>query len=185
MLKDAGMIADPLRSELRTLIKEQQWAGARDVLENVHPSDIAEVLVRIPQSQGVQLFRALAVSVSAEVFAHLPHERQEAFIRALGSEQIGAVLSKMSPDDEARVLDGLTPDVNRSALASMSPDELKAVRELLMYPPHSTGRYMTPRFVSIHMDMTAREARRARPSQRSTNGNSQRSLRARRPWQVH
>jgi magnesium transporter len=42
-------------------------------------------------------------------------------------------------------------------LAHISPNELNAVNELLKYPPHSTGRYMTPRFVTIRMDMTARE----------------------------
>ena len=111
----------------------------------------------IPKSQGVRVFCDVPRELSGEVFAHLSHEHQEMLIGALSPQQIRAVLTEMSPDDEARVLEGLTPAINRRALASISPNELNAINELLKYPPHSTGRYMTPRYLTIRMDMTARE----------------------------
>ena len=36
-------------------------------------------------------------------------------------------------------------------------DVLKAARDLLGYPPETAGRYMTPQYVAIRADMTARE----------------------------
>ena len=143
--------------DLQSLIKEQRWGAVRDELARLHPADIAAMLMDIPKSQEVQIFCAVPLELSGEVFAHLSRDRQEMLMSTLSPQQIGAVLSEMSPDDEARVLEDLTPANNRRALASISPNELKAVNELLKYPPHSTGRYMTPRYVTIGMDMTARE----------------------------
>ena len=64
----------------------------------------------------------------------------------------------MTPDDQARLLDELPAEVTRRILDTLPPDELKAARDLLGYPPHAAGRYMTPRYVALRPDMTAGEA---------------------------
>jgi magnesium transporter len=64
----------------------------------------------------------------------------------------------MTPDDQARLLEELPAEVTRRILETLSPGELKAARDLLGYPPESAGRYMTPRYVALRPDMSAREA---------------------------
>ena len=64
----------------------------------------------------------------------------------------------MTPDDQARLLEELPAAVTRRLLESLSPQELQAARDLLGYPPHTAGRYMTPQYVALYPDMTAREA---------------------------
>ena len=49
-------------------------------------------------------------------------------------------------------------EVTRKLLDTLSPGELAAARDLLGYPPGTAGRHMTPNYVSLHRDMTAREA---------------------------
>src|SRR5262249_33087733 len=46
----------------------------------------------------------------------------------------------------------------RRLLSSLSPEELKSARELLGYPPHSAGRYMTPEYVALDASMSASQA---------------------------
>src|ERR1700687_6437709 len=48
--------------------------------------------------------------------------------------------------------------VTRQLLEVLSPDKLKNARQLLGYPEHSVGRYMTPDYVAIPPEMTSAQA---------------------------
>jgi magnesium transporter len=54
--------------------------------------------------------------------------------------------------------------VTRQLLEVLSPEELKNARQLLGYPEHSVGRYMTPDYVSIRPEMTGRRCPAHRPA---------------------
>jgi len=152
------MIGHLMRPELEELIQGKQWDVLRDALSHFHPSDIAEILVDIPPEDDVPIFRVLPRKLAGQVFAHLPHHHQEALVRSVSNEQMRALLTQMSPDDQTRVLEELPPEVTRRLLDTLSPEELKAARDLLGYPPHSAGRFMTPNYVALRADMTATEA---------------------------
>jgi magnesium transporter len=49
-------------------------------------------------------------------------------------------------------------EVTRRLIAALNPEDLKNTRWLLGYPEDSAGRYMTPDYVTVRHDMTAREA---------------------------
>lgn len=152
------MIGHLLRPELEELIHSKQWDVLRQALSQFHPSDIAEILVDIPEADDVPVFRVLPRELAGQVFAYLPSHHQEMLVRSVSNEQMRSLLNEMSPDDQTRVLEELPPEVTRRLLASLSPSELQAARDLLGYPPHSAGRYMTPEYVAIRADMTARQA---------------------------
>jgi magnesium transporter len=61
----------------------------------------------------------------------------------------------MPPDDRTRFFEEMPAIVTRQLLEVLSPEELKNARQLLGYPEHSVGRYMTPDYVSIRPEMTA------------------------------
>jgi magnesium transporter len=152
------MIGHLMRPELEELIREKQWDVLRDALSHFHPSDIAEILVDIPDADDVPIFRVLPRELAGRVFAYLPHHHQEMLIRCLSNDQMRSLLTEMTPDDQTRVLEELPPEVTRRLLETLSPEELKAARDLLGYPPETAGRYMTPEYVAIRADMTARAA---------------------------
>ncbi len=152
------MLGHLLKPELEELIRDKQWDVLRQALSHFHPSDIAEILVDIPDADDVPVFRVLPRELAGRVFAYLPHHHQEMLVRSISNEQMRSLLNEMTPDDQTRVLEELPPEVTRRLLASHFPVELKAARDLLGYPPHSAGRYMTPEYVAIRADMTAREA---------------------------
>jgi len=152
------MIGHLMRPELEELIQEKQWDVLRDALVHFHPSDIAEILVDIPEADDVAVFRILPRELAGRVFSYLPHHHQETLLHCLSNNQMRALLSAMTPDDQTRVLEELPPEVTRRLLETLSPEELKDARDLLGYPPDTAGRYMTPQYVAIRADMTAQEA---------------------------
>ena len=152
------MIGHLLKPELEELITEKRWDVLREALSHFHPSDIAEILVDIPEADDVPIFRILPRELAGNVFSYLPLDHQELLLKSLSNEQMRTLLGQMTPDDQTRLLEELPPKVTRRLLAALAPDELKSARDLLGYPPHSAGRYMTPEYVAIGPDMTASEA---------------------------
>src|SRR5262249_34023910 len=152
------MIGALVGPDLHELIREKRWDVIRDVLSAFDPSDIAEILMAVPDEADVAIFRLLRRDLAGKVFAYLPLHHQTDLIRFLPNDQMRQVLAGMTPDDQARLLEELPAEVTRRLLEKLSPNELRAVRDLLGYPPETAGRYMTPQYVSIRPDMTAGEA---------------------------
>jgi magnesium transporter len=152
------MIGPLLGPDVQELIQEKRWDVLRECLSRFDPSDIADVLVQVPDDADVAIFRLLPRDLAGRVFAYLPLDHQENLLRCLSHDQMRQVLAGMTPDDQARLLGELPAAVTRRLLETLSPDELRAARDLLGYPPESAGRYMTPQYVALRPDMTAREA---------------------------
>ena len=83
----------------------------------------------------------------------------------------------MTPDDRARLLDEMPAEVTRRLLETLSPEELKATRKILNYPEQTAGRYMTPEYVALRPDMTAREALESVRTTGRGKGNAQHPVR--------
>jgi magnesium transporter len=152
------MIGNLIQPEFDDMIRRQAWDELRDAIAALEPADAADLLIDLPaETEGI-VFRVLPKERAALVFSYLPIERQEELIQSLSSEQVRTLLDQMTPDDRARLLEELPPDITRRLLDTLSPEELKATRELLGYPADTAGRHMTPEYVALRADMTAREA---------------------------
>jgi magnesium transporter len=152
------VIGPLLGPDLQELLREKRWDALRDALSDFDPSDIAEILISVPDEDDVAIFRLLPRDLAGRVFAYLPLDDQENLLRCLTKDQMRTVLQGMTPDDQARLLGELPAAVTRRLLETLSPQELRAARDLLGYPPHTAGRYMTPQYVALRPDLTAGEA---------------------------
>jgi magnesium transporter len=140
------------------LIDRQQWDDLRVKLSETHVSDIAEMLTTLPHHHEAIVFRLLPREQAARVFAYLPLQRQEQLVHSLSSDEVKNILDQMAPDDRTHLLGELPAKVTRRLLEVLSPEELKSARQLLGYPEHSVGRYMTPEYAAIRPEMTASQA---------------------------
>ena len=144
--------------QTRELIDQQNWAELRDRVRHLHPSDVADLIIALPAEQEAFVFRALSREQAADVFSYLPPPHQEELIDSLTNEQVRSVLQSMTPDDRTRLLEEMPAEVTRRLIANLTPEDLKNVRWLLGYPEETAGRYMTPKYVIVQPEMTAREA---------------------------
>jgi magnesium transporter len=152
------MIGPLLGPDLQELIVEKRWDVLRDVLAEFDPSDIAQILIQVPEKEDVAIFRLLPRDLAGHVFAYLPPDQQETLLRSLTNDQMRSVLQEMTPDDQTKLFEEMPAEVTRRLLDTLSPDELRSARDLMGYPPQSAGRYMTPRYVALRPEMTSREA---------------------------
>ena len=143
---------------LRDLIQQQNWQQLRERIAEMHPSDVADLIIALPTEEEAFAFRTLSRDQAAEVFSYLPPPHQEELIESLTNEQVRSVLQSMPPDDRTRLLEEMPAEVTRRLLTTLTPEDLKNVRWLLGYAEGTAGRYMTPRYVTVQSEMTAGEA---------------------------
>ena len=140
------------------LIHNQLWDALRNKLSFTHASDIADMMLALSHPHDAVIFRLLPHDKAGEVFAYLPPGKQEELLKSLSTDQMKSVLDQMAPDDRTRLFEEMPAAATRHLLEMLSPEEIKQARQILGYPEHSVGRYLTPNYVAIRPDMTAAQA---------------------------
>ncbi|HVR76198.1 MAG TPA: magnesium transporter [Planctomycetota bacterium] len=157
--------ADPLRTsrridveQFKEIVRKGNWQELREALEKLPLPDIADLLIELPVEDEGVIYRLLPREEAGQVLAYMPPERQEELIHSFSNADVHTILNQMPPDDRTRLLEEMPHEVTRRILESLSPEELKFARELLGYPEGTAGRYMTPEYVALRPDVTAKEA---------------------------
>ncbi len=93
-----------------------------------------------------------------ELLGELDPGDAAAILSLLAAVDAADVLESMDPDEAADVVGEIAPDRVDEILFEMEPIEAEELRGLLLYPPDTAGGRMTPAFVSVAPDITARQA---------------------------
>ncbi len=145
-------------SELKILLSQQNWSGAKAILLPVQPTDLAEVLEGLPESMQALTFRLLAPDKALAVYEDLAPSVQQVLLQDFSREDVRTIIEQMSPDNRVKLFDELPAQVVRQLLAQLSPAERKATALLLGYQPQTAGRIMTPEYISLKERWTVAQA---------------------------
>ncbi len=154
------MIAEILQPDLRLLIDDRDWDGLRQALEDMDPSDVADLIEKLPLDMEGIVFRLLPGERATQVFSQLELDHQEDLLRALTSEETLHLVAGMTPDDRVRLLDELPTGISRRLVLMLPADKRNDTTALLGYPEDSAGRLMTPHFVALEPEWTVARALR-------------------------
>jgi magnesium transporter len=131
------------------------------LLENIHPQDVADALRAADEADAGELFEQLPNEYAAQVFERLEDEHQEHLVQTLGVARSAELAREMDPDDRADFFSLLPPNLGDPILArlnSADPEIAEEVRELQQWPTTSAGGLMTTDYVSIGADLTIADA---------------------------
>ena len=148
------MIVHLLKPEFDELIKSKDWVALKDVLNDVPPVDIAELLEELETEVAVVIFRLLKKQKAADVFYYLSTNKGADLLDVFTAQQLSEVMSNLEPDERVALMEELPGHLTQRVMNSMKLDDRKQVQKLLGYPDESVGRLMTPRYVKIKKDWT-------------------------------
>ncbi|MCW8995756.1 MAG: magnesium transporter [Psychromonas sp.] len=151
------MLSKLLMPEIESLIAERQLSILMEILSDWTPADIADLIIDLPAQDKVIVFRVLNVDLAADTFEHLEFETQEELLKAMGHEEVAAILNDMSPDDRTALFEELPGTSAKRLIQLLSADERKVAQTLLGYPENSVGRLMTPEYIAVKQDWTISE----------------------------
>jgi magnesium transporter len=146
--------------ELLALVNESP-EQIRDLLEEIHPEDIAEILTDLDDEQGVKLVGLLPNDYAAQVFARLDQERQERLTELMGPDLVARIATEMPADDRADFFSVLPPAIGEPLLEQLErvdPEAAEDVEELARWPEKSAGGLMTTDYITVAPDVRLGQA---------------------------
>jgi len=143
---------------LLRMLEEKKYAGLRDILLVMNPSDIATLFLDMEEERLPLLFRLLPKELAAETFVEMEPEAQELLIRSFSDNELKQIVDELYVDDAADIIEEMPANVVKRILKSADPEMRRSINQILRYPENSAGSIMTTEYVTLRPDMTVEEA---------------------------
>jgi CBS domain-containing protein/sporulation protein YlmC with PRC-barrel domain len=144
----------PLRPELKAIT----LTVPRQMLSELHPADLAELISQVSREEGANLFKDLDIETAADALSELKPERQAEIINSIDTEKAADILEEMQPDEAADVLSDLPTEKAKEILEAIDKEEADDIQELLGHEEDTAGGLMTNIFIAYPPDLTVAEA---------------------------
>jgi magnesium transporter len=136
-------------SEVIARVEAGDAAGARALVEPLHPADIADLLELVDRDDRRALAAALAGLLDGDVLAELNDWVRDELIDALEPHQVAEIAGELETDDAVALIEDLEEEEQRAVLRALDPDDRAAIEEALSYPEDSAGRLMRRDAVAV------------------------------------
>lgn len=146
-----------LVEQIRALILSDSAAELIDLVDDLHPADIVDILESLDYSEREAFFRVMPVDKAGEILGELEFEDQTEVLQSLGLSRSSQVIREMYSDDAADLIGDLPAEHRDSILNAMSA-EGEDVRGLLRYDEDSSGGIMATEYVAVRSEWTVDQA---------------------------
>ncbi len=130
----------------------------RQMVSELHPADIAEIISQVSHKEGATFFKGLDVETAAEALSELQPDVQAAIITGMDTKKAADIIEEMHPDEAADVLSDLPVDKVKEILEIIEKEEAEDIQELLSHEEDTAGGLMTNEFIAYLPDTTVKEA---------------------------
>jgi CBS domain-containing protein len=144
----------PLQPKLTTI----SLTVPRQMVSELHPADIAEIISQVSHKEGASFFKGLDVETAAEALSELEPETQVEIISGMEPDKAADIIEEMPPDEAADVLSDLPVDKAKEILESIEKEEAEDIQELMSHEEDTAGGVMTNEFIAYPPEITVREA---------------------------
>jgi len=130
----------------------------RQMLSELHPADIADIISQVSHHEGAAFLKNLDVDVAADALSELSTEAQVEIIRGMDTEKASDIIEMMPPDEAADVLGDLPAEKAKEILEHIEKEEAEDIQELLEHEEDTAGGIMTNEFIAYSPGITVGEA---------------------------
>jgi CBS domain-containing protein len=130
----------------------------RQMVSELHPADIAEIISQVSHREGATFFKGLDVETAAEALSELQPDVQAAIITGMDTDKAADIIEEMPPDEAADVLSDLPMDKAKEILEHIEKEEAEDIQELLGHEEDTAGGLMTNEFIAYPPETSVKEA---------------------------
>jgi magnesium transporter len=137
------------QDDLEAVLATRNELLIRNLLAELHPADMAEVLEYLNDEDRSYVFGLIAEEDRPQVLAEMEDGTRERFLQELKAPEIADLITDLESDDAADVVQDLPDDMVEEVLTGISVDESRKVRRLLQYPEDTAGGRMAVEIVAV------------------------------------
>lgn len=136
------------------LLQRQHEAELKELVNDLHPADIAFILESLPNSERQLIWKLVSAEHDADVLLEVDDWVRESLIEAMDRQDLVAATESMDADELADLAPDLPPDVVAEVQKGLTVEERARLIEAMGYPDDSVGGIMDFEMVRVREDVT-------------------------------
>ncbi len=143
--------------DIEQLIEDQNAGALLNIIVDLHPADIEEILNRLKKDQRKYLFDLLPTEIASEVLSELDTPVADQILEDKSEEEISSLVEEMDSDDAADVISELDQEVAARVLDQLPDEDADEVKKLLHHEEDTAGGIMAVEFLAMPETATVNE----------------------------
>ncbi len=127
---------------------------ARDSLEKLHPSEIADALESLPGKEREQLWDLVSPEIEGEVISQLQATVRTELLGQMQPHEVAEVTRDLDTDDVADIIQELPEEIKDTVLLAMDEQHRQELTSVLSFPEDTAGGLMNIDAVSVRADVS-------------------------------
>jgi magnesium transporter len=154
-------VDEQLLNDITDLIESKSFILLKNILADIYPPDIAQIINNLDDEHGIELFKILDDETAPEVILELNDHQRDYILDALNPKQISELVGEMESDDATDIVSELDDHIAQNVLDLMEKEDSSEVQELLTYDESTAGGRMQKEYVAVKQTDTIENAVKA------------------------
>lgn len=141
-------------SDLTLKIQEQNAKGVKEMIGELHPADIAELITELSVDEQSYVIDLLDNEISADILLELEEDDRRKILKTFSAKEIAEeVINEMDTDDAADIISELSDRKKVEVISQIEdPEHAKEIVELLKFDEDTAGGLMGKEFIKVNKD---------------------------------
>jgi len=135
-------------------LEHDTLANVRDMLNNLHPAEVAHLLESLPHQDRLLLWDLLDTDISGDVLTHVNDDLRASLMGEMDTDELVAAAEGMETDDLADILLDLPAAVIDEVLQAMDEQNRHRLQSVMSYPEDTAGGLMNVDAITVRPDVT-------------------------------
>jgi len=135
-------------------LEHDTLANVRDMLNNLHPAEVAHLLESLPHQDRLLLWDLLDTDISGDVLTHVNDDLRASLMGEMDTNELVAAADGMETDDLADILLDLPAVVIDEVLQAMDEQNRQRLQSVMSYPEDTAGGLMNVDAITVRPDVT-------------------------------
>ncbi len=155
LVEDLVHRQDMVRQDIvEGLIHRQHLGELQDLLEGMHPADIAFVLEALPLEDRLFVWNLVKAERDGEILLEVSDAVRESLIETMDSDELKAAAESLDADELADLAPDLPPEIIQDVYQSLDTEGREQLRAAMSYPEDTVGALMDFDMVTVREDVS-------------------------------
>ena len=148
-------ITNEFLENLVGFIDKNNDSKIKNLFEDVHFADIAEVLDEVSFDKAIYIIKLLDSEKTSEILTELDEDTREKILENFSAKEIANEVGEMDSDDAADIIGELSEERQKRVINELEDSELaEDIKELLSYGDDTAGSLMAKELVKVYETWT-------------------------------
>src|SRR5210317_2004539 len=150
----------PKQNLIKNLVSRQNLAKLENLLNDLHPADIADILESLPIEQRSIVWDLVKTENDGDILVEVSDSVRQTLIAEMDSSELLAAAEQLDTDEIADIAADLPENVLQDLLDSLDANNRERLESALSYPEDQVGALMDFDIVTIRDDISIEVALR-------------------------